>query len=302
MVSRLAGTLGKGGVHRAPAAVFFPPLVLKILLLSQRSITTLPSAGQYHLRAFRDPKGDYKMKRGTLIGEGGEAKVYKAFFGDGGNKNFAVRVISVPPPNSLFGKTAIKAARSVDGFFGKQEGVLPGGIISQLAQRTLSTFMEAHNKVTHEYFEKIEAEVTMLEAFDSPYISAVSSEVPGVLLSVVEEKGEVSPKQMLEDPSLPREISVVHPLAEGSMNALIEDKNITQVLGFLADATEGLAHVHERGFAHMDIKPENLLLMMNEDGGMIGVLSDFGLAKKVGEEQIGGTPGFRPPDTVVSVK
>ncbi len=50
----------------------------------------------------------------------------------------------------------------------------------------------------------------------------------------------------------------------------------------------GLAHVHRSGFVHLDVKPSNVLSL--EDGRV--VLSDFGLARKIGEEVVGGSFGY----------
>lgn len=55
-----------------------------------------------------------------------------------------------------------------------------------------------------------------------------------------------------------------------------------------------LAVTHDRGWVHRDVKPGNVLL--RSDG--VAVLTDFGLARKVGTsvEPHEGTPGFVPPE------
>ncbi|KAF5736155.1 mitogen-activated protein kinase kinase kinase YODA-like [Tripterygium wilfordii] len=61
---------------------------------------------------------------------------------------------------------------------------------------------------------------------------------------------------------------------------------------------QGLQHIHSSGFAHCDIKLQNLLLF---DNGAVKI-ADFGLAKKSGEKQsrgqIRGTPLYLSPESV----
>jgi myosin-light-chain kinase len=61
----------------------------------------------------------------------------------------------------------------------------------------------------------------------------------------------------------------------------------------------GLAYLHSQGIAHMDIKPENVFLLLDNQGNIIGVkLIDLGLSISINEPQnsFKGTPTYMAPD------
>lgn len=71
-----------------------------------------------------------------------------------------------------------------------------------------------------------------------------------------------------------------------------------RMLRSLVPALEGLAHLHARGIAHLDLKPANLLRSSRESL----VLTDLGLAKALDEptwtrsQQLIGTPAYMSPE------
>lgn len=97
----------------------------------------------------------------------------------------------------------------------------------------------------------------------------------------------------------------VTPFVEGeSLRARLEKKGalpVEDAVGILQDVADALAHAHERGVIHRDVKPGNVLL-----SGSHAILADFGIAGAVqpmtnGERLTGtgagiGTPGYMAPE------
>lgn len=83
-----------------------------------------------------------------------------------------------------------------------------------------------------------------------------------------------------------------------------------RVLEWARQFLDALAHAHESGYVHRDVKPSNLLVL--ETGGADVVkLSDFGLARAYEESSMsgltlanasGGTPAFMPPEQVTDFR
>ncbi|KAF9349737.1 hypothetical protein BGX34_001630 [Mortierella sp. NVP85] len=63
---------------------------------------------------------------------------------------------------------------------------------------------------------------------------------------------------------------------------------------------QGVKYLHDRGIVHRDLKPENILVMDKE--AMTVKISDFGLAKMIGEQvlmnTICGTPSYVAPEVI----
>lgn len=72
-------------------------------------------------------------------------------------------------------------------------------------------------------------------------------------------------------------------------------ENVAQIL---IDAAEALEHMHEKGYMHLDYKPENILVTQNASLRLI----DFDLAQPIPEKPTKftrknpGTPAYMPPE------
>lgn len=55
--------------------------------------------------------------------------------------------------------------------------------------------------------------------------------------------------------------------------------DIARALNIFIQAAKGLAHAHEKGIIHRDVKPGNLVITKDEQGNEIVKLVDFGIAK-----------------------
>lgn len=82
-----------------------------------------------------------------------------------------------------------------------------------------------------------------------------------------------------------------------------EQLPIAHACSYVAQAALGLAHAHEKGMVHRDVKPSNLMLTKVNGKHVVKVL-DFGLAKPGGSDATGltetgwamGTPDFVAPE------
>jgi serine/threonine protein kinase len=80
-------------------------------------------------------------------------------------------------------------------------------------------------------------------------------------------------------------LRAIHPDMD-EINRLVASSDLDD-----ADA-DRLARLRRKGFAHRDVKPENVIL--TDDRGP--VLVDFGLAAQLGDGAAAGTAAYRPPD------
>lgn len=83
----------------------------------------------------------------------------------------------------------------------------------------------------------------------------------------------------------------------GCLTSKLNKINLSNRFKIVDNILEGLQGLHENGFIHFDIKPDNILLKKNSDGDFEGYITDFDLVQKKGEiTHYGGTPGFKAPE------
>ncbi len=75
----------------------------------------------------------------------------------------------------------------------------------------------------------------------------------------------------------------------------------------VGQALQGLAHAHEQGYVHRDVKPSNLLIGTVENKKRIVKVADFGLARAFNDSNlsgltmqgdVAGTPAFMAPEQI----
>ena len=78
-----------------------------------------------------------------------------------------------------------------------------------------------------------------------------------------------------------------------------------RVVDLLAQAGTGLDVLHRHGVIHRDVKPQNLLLRSDPDGGERVLVADLGVAKAMlhasGLTQVVGTPAYMAPEQAAGV-
>ena len=86
---------------------------------------------------------------------------------------------------------------------------------------------------------------------------------------------------------------------------------ITEVVDYLLQALEALAHAHAVGLVHRDIKPANLFLACRPDGGNVIKMLDFGISKamrsrpeekKLTGQAVLGSPVYMSPEQLRNAK
>src|SRR5919198_1977756 len=84
--------------------------------------------------------------------------------------------------------------------------------------------------------------------------------------------------------------------------ARIGDLSDREVAEFGADVCEALAHAHERGGIHRDVKPQNVIVRVDDGAGRRAKLMDFGIASLVGAptltatSEVVGTLAYMAPE------
>jgi serine/threonine-protein kinase len=80
---------------------------------------------------------------------------------------------------------------------------------------------------------------------------------------------------------------------------------LDEAVGWVMQACEALAEAHGLGVIHRDIKPSNLFLSREPDGSLCLKVLDFGIARRVGNEQgltrsdgVLGSPQYMAPEQI----
>ncbi|ELT88671.1 hypothetical protein CAPTEDRAFT_183765 [Capitella teleta] len=129
--------------------------------------------------------------------------------------------------------------------------------------------------------EDIQREVSILSAIDHENIVK--------LYDVYENKSEV--------------ILVLELVCGGELFQFLAERekvNEDEAVEFLKQILEGVRHLHEHSIVHLDLKPENLMLL-GQNSTRLKII-DFGLSRKLDEgvevKDITGTPEFVAPEIV----
>jgi serine/threonine-protein kinase len=86
---------------------------------------------------------------------------------------------------------------------------------------------------------------------------------------------------------------------------------LTEVVDYLLQSLEALAHAHAVGLVHRDIKPANLFLACRPDGGNVIKMLDFGISKamrsrpeekKLTGQAVLGSPVYMSPEQLRNAK
>jgi eukaryotic-like serine/threonine-protein kinase len=88
-------------------------------------------------------------------------------------------------------------------------------------------------------------------------------------------------------------------LAELARSGGLSDREVAE---FGADVCEALAHAHERGVVHRDVKPQNVIVRVDDGAGRRAKLMDFGIASLAGSTgltatgEVVGTLAYMAPE------
>jgi eukaryotic-like serine/threonine-protein kinase len=95
----------------------------------------------------------------------------------------------------------------------------------------------------------------------------------------------------------------VMPVLDGvTLEALIPELSIDQIVELLRQACTGVEAVHAQGLVHRDLKPANIMVVTEESGELRALVMDFGIARidtestLTGTHEVLGTPAYMAPE------
>jgi len=99
---------------------------------------------------------------------------------------------------------------------------------------------------------------------------------------------------------------IVQPVCEGGDFSTLRQKLSPSLLdekwwvGIFRQCFEGVAHLHQNGVIHCDLKESNLMLKTSNYQSPVVVIVDFGVAQSAADVpsfKVSGTPGYIPPES-----
>ncbi|OVA15655.1 Protein kinase domain [Macleaya cordata] len=94
--------------------------------------------------------------------------------------------------------------------------------------------------------------------------------------------------------------------SKGNLSQLIKSSGSSisesDIRRYTKSITQGLNYIHQHGYVHSDIKPQNILLCSSTGKQSEVKIADFGLAKKTGQKSrvlgLIGTPLYMSPESI----
>ena len=160
-------------------------------------------------------------------------------------------------------------------------GIVYEAIQEGLARRVAVKVLFQHWTHNRDFLKRFQLEAKSAAALDHPNIVTVHD--------IGEDQGfHFFSMALIDGESLDRRVK-----REGKLR-------VTEALGLIVQAAQGLAHAWERGIIHRDIKPANLLVTQS---GVLKI-ADFGIAKAATTDALGltqtgmslGTPYYTSPE------
>lgn len=128
------------------------------------------------------------------------------------------------------------------------------------------------------FLDQAEAEYRISQELNHPGVRAIPRLIKkGSLLSV-------------------RELYLVMELVDGQSLEVHPPRTFEEAVNIFKQTARGLSHMHQRGFVHADMKPNNIVISSEGEAKII----DLGQSCKIGtvKERIQGTPDYIAPEQV----